>query len=294
MPVTYYSIRLLLIVALFHDYKWISSSAYRFALVPKIQDNPFFDVSREGCQDKANELGHECVYVGPREEDPDGTLQLEILKKLIRNTTHKIDGIAVSVRSADNQELTAVIQEAVQERGIPFVTFDSDAAPNTLRSAYIGTDNFFFGTQLAKVLEQIHPTGNKYYAIASQSDPNIREREEGLRAQLAEFGWTEVPTSPSDMMGNVSLAMDQMREFAAEYPQLAAIVPVRGGPMRSGQWKQFVMEHRHLRLVVADALPNQLEFLSRDYCHGLVGKFIFILDCALSCDAANRPRYMIT
>jgi hypothetical protein len=36
--------------------------------------------------------------------------------------------------------------------------------------------------------------------------------------------------------------------------------------MRSGLWKDFVGENRHLNitLVSGDAMPNQLEFLSRD------------------------------
>jgi ABC-type sugar transport system substrate-binding protein len=44
--------------------------------------------------------------------------------------------------------------------------------------------------------------------------------------------------------------------------------------MRSGLWKDFVDENRHLNitLVSGDAMPNQLEFLSRGYAQGLVGQ----------------------
>jgi hypothetical protein len=44
--------------------------------------------------------------------------------------------------------------------------------------------------------------------------------------------------------------------------------------MRSGLWKDFVDENRHLNItpVSGDAMPNQLEFPSRGYAQGLVGQ----------------------
>jgi ribose transport system substrate-binding protein len=36
---------------------------YKFAVVPKAMNNPFFDVARDGCMKRAKELGNvECIY----------------------------------------------------------------------------------------------------------------------------------------------------------------------------------------------------------------------------------------
>src|SRR3569623_1508327 len=42
------------------------AQTYKFAVVPKAMNNPFFDVARDGCMKRAKELGNvECIYKGP-------------------------------------------------------------------------------------------------------------------------------------------------------------------------------------------------------------------------------------
>ena len=44
------------------------AQTYKFAVVPKAMNNPFFDVARDGCLKRAKELGNvECIYKGPVE-----------------------------------------------------------------------------------------------------------------------------------------------------------------------------------------------------------------------------------
>ena len=46
----------------------LAETKYRFAVVPKAMNNPFFDVARDGCLKRAKELGNvECIYKGPIE-----------------------------------------------------------------------------------------------------------------------------------------------------------------------------------------------------------------------------------
>jgi ABC-type sugar transport system substrate-binding protein len=247
---------------------FLCEAAYTFALVPKSIDNPFFDVAKDGCMDHAAILGVSCLYTGPAAEvtDSDGSIQAQIISDLI--DAQAIDGLAVSVGRLSAIE--PVIEKAMQA-GIPVITFDSDA-PNSKRIAYIGTDNYFFGVQLAKVLKQLVPSGGLYGTVGSTSF-NIAERLRGFEDEISAGGeWTGVEGSPADSMVNLTLAIEQMREFAKL--NATAIAPVMGAPMRSGLWKEFVDEHRHLNitLVSGDAMPNQLEFLSRGYVQGLVGQ----------------------
>ena len=223
--------------------------------------------------DAAERLGATCIYTGPLEYDPTGQLQVQILQELLLNATNdngtKLDGLAVS--SVNASSLTDVFQ-AAKDLNIPVVTFDSDA-PNTVRQSYIGTDNYFFGKQLAKALARLEPNPPAYFAIVSSTDPNIVEREKGVRDFLIHEGWIEVESSPSDMKANSTLVVDQMFAFAERHPELTAIVPVMGAGMRApdNYWNDFVNAHPDILLVVGDAMPNQLALLDRQFCQGLVG-----------------------
>jgi ABC-type sugar transport system substrate-binding protein len=259
--------RVLLFLALSENFV-CEAKSWTFALVPKSVDNPFFDVARDGCMDQAALLGLTCLYTGPPAiaTDADGSIQAHIISDLI--DARAIDGLAVSVGRADAIE--PVIEKAVLA-GIPVVTFDSDA-PNSKRTAYIGTNNYFFGVELAKVLKQLEPSGGRY-ATVGMAAPNINERVRGFEDEISAGGeWTAVEGSPGDSKRNLTLGIELMREFAKL--NVTAITPVMGAPMRSGLWKEFVDEHRYLNitLVSGDAMPNQLEFLSRGYVQGLVGQ----------------------
>jgi ABC-type sugar transport system, periplasmic component len=95
---------------------------YKFALVPKAMNNPFFDLARDGCMQAMKELPNvECVYIGPAEHTE--SEQVQIVQDLI---TKGIDGIAVS---SSNAAAMAVALKAAQAANIPVVTWDSDLLP---------------------------------------------------------------------------------------------------------------------------------------------------------------------
>ena len=99
----------------------------QFAVVPKAMNNPYFDLSRDGCMARAKELGNvECVYRGPIEHEP--ATQVQIIQDLI---TQGVDGLAISVADADS--VLSVIKQA-RDAGIAVITFDADS-PNSARQA---------------------------------------------------------------------------------------------------------------------------------------------------------------
>src|SRR5882724_11692395 len=142
---------------------------YRFAVVPKAMNNPFFDFARDGCQKRAKELGNvECIYKGPIEHEP--ATQAQIIQDFV---TQKVDGMAISV--ADVAAMTKSI-EAATAAGIPVITFDSDA-PGSKRIAYIGTNNKEFGVALGKQLLKLRPDGGKYAMVSGgPGAENLAER----------------------------------------------------------------------------------------------------------------------
>ena len=237
-----------------------------FALVPKLSSDPFFEAARSGCENAAKKLGVVCEYDAPDEPEP--SLQVAIIQGLI---ARKVDGIAVSV--LDDSLLVEAIDAAVAA-GIPVVTFDSDAA-GSARFTYIGTDNVAFGGALAKILQQLLPTGGRYGLISAAS-PNLMERVEGARAYFQEeTSWIEVETSPTDCQENGSLALEQMAAYTRLQQPVNGIVVMGAWPMvipNETRWKDFVDTHRNLTLVVADGSPVQVDLLMDRYVNGLIAQ----------------------
>lgn len=248
------------------------AQTYKFAVVPKAMNNPFFDVARDGCLKRAKELGNvECIYKGPIEHEP--ATQAQIIQDFI---TQKVDGLAISV--ADVAAMTKSI-DAAAAAGIPVITFDADA-PGSKRLAYIGTNNKDFGLALGKQLLQLRPEGGKYAIVSGgPGAKNLAERVDGVREALKGSKWVEVQGSPTFCNDDSALAVQQMSDLRTATPDLAAIVPVGGWPMFAPEgYKAFVNKNKKdidagkFTLVVADTLKMQLELLRDGYSNALTGQ----------------------
>lgn len=248
------------------------AQTYKFAVVPKAMNNPFFDVARDGCLKRAKELGNvECIYKGPIEHEP--ATQAQIIQDFI---TQKVDGLAISV--ADVAAMTKSI-DAATAAGIPVITFDADA-PGSKRLAYIGTNNKDFGLALGKQLRELRPDGGKYAMVSGgPGAKNLAERVDGVREALKGSKWVEVQGSPTFCNDDSALAVQQMSDLRTATPDLAAIVPVGGWPMFAPEgYKAFVNKNKKdidagkFTLVVADTLKMQLELLRDGYSNALTGQ----------------------
>jgi ribose transport system substrate-binding protein len=248
------------------------AQTYKFVIVPKAMNNPFFDFARDGCEKRAKALGNiECIYKGPVEHEP--ATQAQIIQDFI---TQKVDGLAISV--ADVAAMTKSI-EAATAAGIPVITFDADA-PGSKRIAYIGTNNKEFGLALGKQLLQLRPNGGKYAMVSGgPGAKNLAERVDGVREALKGSKWTEVSGSPTFCNDDPALAIQQMTDLQTATPDLAAIIPVGGWPMFAPEgFKAFASKNKKdidsgkFTLVVADTLKMQLELLRDGYANALVGQ----------------------
>lgn len=245
---------------------------YRFAIVPKAMNNPYFDLSRNGCMAEAKKLGNvQCVYLGPVEHEP--ATQVQIIQDLV---SQHVDGIAVSV--ADAGSVIKVIQQA-RDAGIPVITFDADA-PDSARQAYVGTDNRKLGQALGDEVVKIHAQPGSYALVSGgPAAENLRERVEGVRDALNKAGWKEVQGSPEFCNDDMALAVQQMSDIATANPNVSAIVPVGGWPLFvPGAYKSFVNDNKQrfdsgaLTIVSADTLDVELQLLKDGYVNALVGQ----------------------
>jgi ribose transport system substrate-binding protein len=241
----------------------------KFALIPKGMDNPYFDLSRDGCTAEAKTLGVTCIYKGPATHEP--ATEVQIMQDFV---TQGVDGIAISVADADS--VTGVIKQA-RDANIPVITFDADA-PNSARQAYIGTDNKAMGRELGQQLIKLHP---KPGTFATQSGgpaaQNLNERLAGLYEVLKGAGWTEVKGSPAFCNDDAALAAQQLTDFYTANPDVTAIIPVGGWALFAPKaYQNFVSTVREKRkdmpLVMPDTLPVELQTLKDGYADVLVGQ----------------------
>ena len=241
----------------------------QFALIPKGMDNPYFDLSRDGCMAEAKKIGVTCIYKGPATHEP--ATEVQIMQDFV---TQGVDGIAISV--ADANSVIGVIKQA-RDANIPVITFDADS-PKSARQAYIGTDNKEMGRELGRQLIKIHPKAGTF---ATQSGgpaaENLNERLAGLYEVLKGAGWTEVKGSPAFCNDDAALAAQQLTDFYTANPDVTTIIPVGGWALFAPKaYQNFVNTVREKRkdmpLVMPDTLPVELQALKDGYADVLVGQ----------------------
>ncbi|HEO8419683.1 TPA: sugar-binding protein [Yersinia enterocolitica] len=122
---------------------------YHFALIGEEMDHDYWRLVGAGAKKAALDNDVFVEYEGPKRSNPEE--QLKLLDMAIQA---KVDGIIVQ---ALNDTFTPLINKAVKE-GIPVITIDTDA-PESLRNAYIGTDNYLAGQLAGQTL--VKDTGGK-------------------------------------------------------------------------------------------------------------------------------------
>jgi ribose transport system substrate-binding protein len=271
-----------------------AAEGYRFAIVPKAMNNPYFDLARNGCVDEAKKLGVTCTYTGPIEHEP--ATQVQIIQDLI---SQHVDGIAISV--ADAASVKRVIHQA-RQAGIPVITFDADS-PDSERQAYVGTDNAALGRALGHLLVQQHPKPGQFALVSGgPAAENLAERVTGVRDVLKAAGWTEIGGSPTFCNDDSALAVQQMTDLMTANPGLAAIVPVGGWPLfTQGAYAAFANAHKSamesgaFTIVSADTLPMELQAVQAGTVAGLVGQQPFqmgqkAMDILLALKKGQKPQ----
>jgi ribose transport system substrate-binding protein len=249
----------------------VRAETLRFAIVPKAMNNPYFDLSRDGCMQRAKEIGVECIYRGPTEQEP--ASQVQIIQDLI---TQGVQGLAISVADADS--VIGVIKQA-RDAGIAVITFDADS-PKSARQAYVGTNNVEMGRELGRQLLKFHPQPGIY--VTQSGGPaaaNLNERLAGLNEVAQKAGWKIAPGSPTYCNDDSALANQQLTDQMEANPNASAVVPVGGWALFAPEaYKGFVDAHRaayesgKLALIMPDTLPQELELLQAGYAQVLVGQ----------------------
>lgn len=238
-----------------------------FAFVPKLLDNPVFQLAWQGAQGAAKDLGGGTIEVqrfAPVKSD--AVEQAGIIEGLIER---KVDGIAISVNDAD--ALKESIDKAM-DAGIPVVTFDSDS-PKSKRLAYYGTANKPSGRLMAEYLvKRMGTKGSIGILMGTPGAPNLEERKEGILEYLKDYPDIKVAATiycDDDVNKGVSL----MEATMEAHPDLT-------GWVLPGAWALFTpppgpfgtKKPGQLTVVSIDALPEELDYVRQGYVQVLLGQ----------------------
>src|SRR5262245_29337264 len=261
---------------------------FKFALVPKAMNNPFFDLARDGCKKAEQELSVECVYIGPGEHTE--AEQVQIVQDLI---SQGVDGIAVS---PSNAAAMATALKAAKDAGIPTLTWDADLLPQDkqYRSAFIGTKNYDIGVNLAKIAQKLKPNGGKIcLQTGGAAAANHNERLQGIRDTLggrsgttppgdplkSENGWTEVDGCPLITDDDSTKAVQQLQDILGKYGDLDVYITTGAFTQWSDNaFRQAIDPYKDniksgkLVFVAADTLDMQMQQLKDGLSDGQVGQ----------------------
>jgi ribose transport system substrate-binding protein len=233
------------------------ASGFTIAMIAKSTTNPVFVSARKGAETAAKELAEkhgvpiQIVWMTPDHED--GQLQATAVAQAVKDRAS-----AILISCSDTEKCTAAINEAV-DRGVPVMTFDSDAA-GSKRFAFYGLDDENLGKAVMRELAaQLQKKGSVAILAGNKDAPNLRKRVDGVRREAALnpgitiVGTFHHPETPTDAAEEVASAQKSNRQI-----QGWAMI---GGWAISTPRLMKELDPKQVKVVAVGALPAQLPFI---------------------------------
>lgn len=231
---------------------------FTIALVAKSSTNPVFLSARTGAEAKAKELssqiGRQVVIDWRTPANEDGQKQAQAISEAVNQGDD-----AVLISCSDAAKVTSAINDAV-DKGVPVMTFDSDAAQSK-RFAFYGADDVEVGTQVMDALaSQMNAKGNVAILAGNQNAPNLQARAQAVHDAAKKYPGIKIvntfyhPETPQDAAQEVISAMKSNPE-------------INGWAMVGG-WPLFTetlldMSPDKVKIVAVDALPAELAYVDK-------------------------------
>lgn len=237
-------------------------------MVAKSQSNDVFQAAYSGAKDAAKELSEKyganitIDWRTPAAED--SAKQVEAIEALTRAG---VDAILVSC--TDAATLSPAIDRAV-EKGVPVMTFDSDA-PSSKRFAYYGSDNAQIGrTIVADLVKEMGGKGTVAILGGNASATNLAARVQAAKDELAKHPGAQLLGASGGVFYH-----EETPEKAAEAVATATNAnPAITGWAFIGGWPLFTTDALKwqpgkIQVVSCDALPPQLSYLKSGHVQTL-------------------------
>jgi ribose transport system substrate-binding protein len=236
-----------------------AGKSIKIAMIAKSSTNPVFLSARRGAETAARDLSAkigvpvEIAWLTPPEED--GQIQAQRIAQAVNEGAN-----AVLISCSDAGKVTGAIDDAV-ERGVPVMTFDSDA-PKSKRFAFYGVDDRRIGEEVAAELSKALDGKGKIAILAgNQNAPNLRRRVDGIKAEAAK--------SKGIQIVGTFYHNETPQDAAAEVIRVNNAYPGIKGWAMAGGWALYTktlltdLDPAKIKLVAVDALPPSLPYVEK-------------------------------
>jgi ribose transport system substrate-binding protein len=236
-----------------------ASRGLKIAVIAKSSTNPVFLSARTGAEAAARELTAqhnvpvEIAWMTPPTED--GQVQAQRIAQAVNEGAS-----AVLISCSDAGKVTGAINDAVA-RGVPVMTFDSDAAESQ-RFAFYGVDDVKTGVAVMDELaKQMGEKGAIAILAGNQNAPNLRKRTDGVKQAAAKY--------PNMKIVDTFYHLETPQDAAAEVVRVQNAYPQIQGWAMIGGWPLFTqtllsdLDPKKVKIVAVDALPAELAYVEK-------------------------------
>jgi ribose transport system substrate-binding protein len=231
----------------------------RIAMIAKSSTNPVFLSARTGAEAAARDLSKkhgiriEIDWRTPPTED--GQIQAQ---RIAQAVNEGVDAVLISC--SDAGKVIGSINDAAA-RGVPVMTFDSDA-PGSKRFAFYGVDDLKTGgLVMAELAKQLNGKGSVAILAGNQNAPNLRKRVEGVKREAAKY--------PGIKIVGTFYHIETPQDAAAEVVRVMNAYPEITGWAMVGGWPLFTktlltdLNPAKVKVVAVDALPAELPYVEK-------------------------------
>ena len=242
------------------------------AMIAKESANPVFLAARTGAEAAAKELSAKygvdvkVEWLTPPQQD--GEVQAQRVRQALNEG---VDGILIS--ASDAGKVTGAINDAV-DRGVPVMTFDSDA-PQSKRFAFYGVDDEKTGQQtMAELAKLLNGKGNVAILAGNQNAPNLQRRVQGAKNEAAKYPGIKIV----GVFNHIETPQDASAEVVRvnnAYPEITGWAFIGGWPL----WTQSLLTDINpakMKIASVDALPSQLVYVDKGIAPVLLAQSVYL------------------
>jgi ribose transport system substrate-binding protein len=245
---------------------------FRITMVAKSADNPVFLSALSGAEaaatnlsDKYSKIDIEIDWRTPKEEN--ASVQAERIVNAVNDGTD-----AIMVACSSESILTQAIDHAV-DKGVPVMTFDSDA-PKSKRFAFYGSDDQKIGETIMDELAKLIGNKGQIAILAGNKEaPNLKKRVVGVKKAASKYPDIDI-IDVFYHIENASIAADLVLKVNREHPELDGWAMIGGWPL-FGDGLMNGIDPNKIKIVAVDALPVQLPYVEKGIVPVLIAQPTF-------------------
>jgi ribose transport system substrate-binding protein len=244
---------------------------FTIAMIAKSSTNPVFLAARTGAEAAAKEqsaktgLDVQINWLTPPQED--GQVQAQRIQQAVNDGAD-----AILISCSDAGKVTGAINDAV-DRGVPVMTFDSDA-PQSKRFAFYGVDDMKTGQMVMSELAKMMNGKGKIAILAgNQNAPNLQRRVQGVKDEAAK--------TPGIQIVGTFNHIETPQDAAAEVVRVGNAYPDIQGWAMIGGWALFTpslvndLDPKRMKIVSVDALGSELVYIDKGIAPVLLAQPVY-------------------